>query len=283
MPKGREALRLLLTDNSLTKALSPRRGCWSASLLAAARISTMAGRAAAPTASPITRSSSSFLMAASSVPASTATRAHLKTRLATSTSTPTISSGCSRLRLCAGQPVRKDRFSIQHTGLHRAPASRGGRVHWILPNLTGGACMRRRISLAIALLSTASAGLACASLFYCFAFPETVYATPQRHRTPGSLSGVVVGMDDKPVPHASVNYQSSAGYNPHAVRTDSTGHFHIAKLRADNYDLRATAKGVFSEWKHNVAVGGGRDANVTLRLIYSRGPSAATKPPATQK
>ena len=143
--------------------------------------------------------------------------------------------------------------------------------------------MRRRISLAIALLSTASAGLACASLFYCFAFPETVYATPQRHRTPGSLSGVVVGPDDKPVPHASVNYQSSAGYNPHAVRTDSTGHFHIAKLRADNYDLRATAKGIFSEWKHNVAVGGGRDANVTLRLIYSRGPSAATKPPATQK
>src|SRR5713226_2452961 len=57
----------------------------------------MAGRAAAPTASPITRSSSSFLMAASSVPASTATRAHLKTRLATSTSTLTISSGCSRL------------------------------------------------------------------------------------------------------------------------------------------------------------------------------------------
>ena len=143
--------------------------------------------------------------------------------------------------------------------------------------------MRRRISLAIALLSTASAGLACASIFYCFAFPETVYATPQHHRTPGSLSGVVVGMDDKPVPHASVNYQSSAGYNPHATRTDSTGHFHIARLRADNYELRATAKGVFSEWKHNVAVGGGRNTNVTLRLIYSRGPSTATKPPATQK
>lgn len=144
--------------------------------------------------------------------------------------------------------------------------------------------MQRRISLAIVLLSTASAGLACASLFYCFAFPETVYAEPQRHRrAPGGISGVVVGPDDKPVPHASVNYQSSAGDRPHAVRADSTGHFHIAKLRADNYDLRATSQGIFSEWKHNVAVSGGRDTSVTLRLIYSKGPVTATKPKETAK
>src|SRR5207245_2298894 len=35
-----------------------------------------------------------------------------------------ISSGCSRFAPSA-QAVRKDRFSIQHTGLHWAPASRG--------------------------------------------------------------------------------------------------------------------------------------------------------------
>src|SRR5713226_8272144 len=67
----------------------------------------MAGRAAAPTASPITRSSSDFLMAASSAPASIATRAHRKTRLATSTSTLTISSGCSRLAPLRGAACPK--------------------------------------------------------------------------------------------------------------------------------------------------------------------------------
>lgn len=143
--------------------------------------------------------------------------------------------------------------------------------------------MKRRISQAIAMLTLASVALACASILCCFVFPETVYAEPQRHRGTGSISGVVVGMDDKPVPHASVNYQSSAGDNPHATRTDSTGHFRITKLRRDNYDLRATAKGVFSDWKKNVAVGGGRDANVTLRLIYMKGPSTAVKPAEEKK
>ncbi len=142
--------------------------------------------------------------------------------------------------------------------------------------------MRRRISRAIALLTVASAGLACASIFCWFAFPQPVYAAPQR-RAPGSLSGTVLGPDDKPVPRASVNYQSSAGKSPHAVRTDSHGRFHIANLRADNYEVRATSKGVFSEWKHNVAVGGGRDANVTLRLIYSKGPTAAANAPSVKK
>ena len=141
--------------------------------------------------------------------------------------------------------------------------------------------MRPRISLAIALLTAASVGLACASIVYCFVFPETVYAAPRHRAGLGSISGLVLGPDDKPAPHASVNYQSSAGIGPHAVRTDSNGRFHIAKLRADNYDLRATSKGIFSEWKHNLAVGRGRDSSVTLRLIYSKGPVAAAKPKET--
>ncbi len=143
--------------------------------------------------------------------------------------------------------------------------------------------MKRRISRAIAVLTAASIALACASIFCCFVYPETVYAGPQRHGGTGVISGVVVGMDDKPVPHASVNYQSSAGDSPHATRTDSTGHFRITKLRRDNYDLRATAKGVFSEWKKNVAVGNWRETNVTLRLIYSKGPSTAVKPAGEKK
>ena len=94
----------------------------------------------------------------------------------------------------------------------------------------------------------------------------------------GVLSGVVLGPDDRPVSHASVSYQSSAGMAPHAVHTDSQGHFTITKLRSDNYDLRASGKGVFSEWEKNVTVRSGQTKSVTLRLIYAKEiPKAYTK------
>ena len=49
-----------------------------------------------------------------------------------------------------------------------------------------------------------------------------------QHRGAGVISGVVLGPDDKPVSHASVTYQSSAGIAPHAVHADSQGRFKIA-------------------------------------------------------
>src|ERR1700682_3020243 len=99
-----------------------------------------------------------------------------------------------------------------------------------------------------------------------------------QHKGGGVLTGVVLGPDDKPVPHASVTYQSSAGMAPHVVRTDSEGHFTITKLRSDIYDLRASGKGVFSEWEKNVAVRSGHTKSITLRLIYAKEiPKAYTK------
>jgi hypothetical protein len=86
----------------------------------------------------------------------------------------------------------------------------------------------------------------------------------------GTLSGVVLGPDDKPVPRASIMYQSGGGNEPHAVRADSQGRFTIAKLKADNYDLRASGKGVFSEWEKNISVRPGRTTTLTLRLIYAK-------------
>jgi hypothetical protein len=96
-----------------------------------------------------------------------------------------------------------------------------------------------------------------------------VSAGPQSKGS-GTLSGLVLGPDDRPVAHASVSYQSSAGNAPHAVRTDSQGHFTITKLKTDNYDLRASGKGVFSEWEKNIPVKSGQTKSVTLRLIYAK-------------
>jgi hypothetical protein len=94
-------------------------------------------------------------------------------------------------------------------------------------------------------------------------------AAPQP-KSSSSLSGVVLGPDDRPVSHASISYQSSSGTSPHVVYADSRGRFTISKLRPDNYDLRASGKGVFSEWEKNVRLRAGETKAVTLRLIYAR-------------
>jgi len=95
-------------------------------------------------------------------------------------------------------------------------------------------------------------------------------AAARQHQGSARLTGVVLGPDDKPVPHAAVTYQSSGGNAPHAVHADAHGRFTISQLRADNYDMRASGKGVFSEWEKNITVRKGRTKNVTLRLIYAK-------------
>jgi hypothetical protein len=98
------------------------------------------------------------------------------------------------------------------------------------------------------------------------AFP--VSSSPQHGS--GILTGLVLGPDDKPVPHAAVTYQSGDGSSPHATHTDARGRFTITKLRSDVYDLRASANGVFSEWQKNIAVHSGKTKSITLHLIYAK-------------
>jgi hypothetical protein len=116
--------------------------------------------------------------------------------------------------------------------------------------------MRRAIILGMVLLS----GLVAA---------RTVLAEPQSKGS-GTLNGVVIGPDDKPVPHAVITYQSGGGNAPHIVHADAKGHFTIPKLRSDSYEVRASGKGVFSEWEKNVFVRSGQTKAVTLRLIYAK-------------
>jgi hypothetical protein len=96
-----------------------------------------------------------------------------------------------------------------------------------------------------------------------------VAADPQSKGT-STLSGVVIGPDDKPVPHASVSYQFSDGSAPHAVYADAHGHFTITQLTANSYDIRASGKGVFSDWQRNIPLRKGKARSVELRLIYAK-------------
>jgi hypothetical protein len=96
-----------------------------------------------------------------------------------------------------------------------------------------------------------------------------VLAAPQTKGT-ATLSGVVIGPDDKPAPHASVSYQLSDGSAPHAARADAHGRFTISQLKADSYDIRASARGIFSDWQKNIPLRRGQTRSVELRLIYAK-------------
>lgn len=89
---------------------------------------------------------------------------------------------------------------------------------------------------------------------------------PAAPKPRATLSGTVLGPNGKPVANAVVTYQSGGGDTPHAVRTDAHGRFTIVKLRRDNYDLRASARGLFSTWLKNVMVRSGEQKSITLRL-----------------
>src|SRR5262249_16421372 len=92
-----------------------------------------------------------------------------------------------------------------------------------------------------------------------------VLAAPQRSQPRGTsvLTGVVLGPNDRPVAHAAVTYQSSSGSFPHAVHTDAHGRFAITRLAADNYDVRASANGIFSDWEKNVTLHSGQTRDIT--------------------
>lgn len=82
-----------------------------------------------------------------------------------------------------------------------------------------------------------------------------------------TIKGMVLGADGKPVPAAAVTCQSSAGMKPRAVHTDSKGHYVITGLKQDSYDIRASAKGAYSDWERNIPLKKGQTKEITLRLL----------------
>ena len=108
-----------------------------------------------------------------------------------------------------------------------------------------------------------------AAFFLVLVAARGVAADPQTKGT-ATLTGVVIGPNDKPVPHASVSYQTSDGSAPHAVHADAHGRFTITQLRANNYDIRASANGIFSEWQKNIPLRKGQTHSMELHLIYAR-------------
>jgi Carboxypeptidase regulatory-like domain len=91
-------------------------------------------------------------------------------------------------------------------------------------------------------------------------------ATLAAHVAIGTMAGTVVDAHGKPVSGATVTMQTSWGDRPDATHTDAQGRFAFPRHRAGQYDLRAYAKGMFSEWTKRVYIRAGRTTEVTLRL-----------------
>ncbi len=82
----------------------------------------------------------------------------------------------------------------------------------------------------------------------------------------GTVEGTVLDAHGKPVAEASVTIQTSDGLKPHATHTDSSGHYEFARYDAGQYDLRAYAKGQFSDWSKHVVIRPKKVTEITLRL-----------------
>jgi hypothetical protein len=87
----------------------------------------------------------------------------------------------------------------------------------------------------------------------------------------GTLAGIVVDANGKPVAGATVTIQTSDGVQPNATHTDANGHFAFARFETGQYDLQAYSKGSFSDWTKRVMIHSHKTTTVTLRM-----PPAAT-------
>jgi hypothetical protein len=82
----------------------------------------------------------------------------------------------------------------------------------------------------------------------------------------GTLAGVVLDANGRPVPHATVTLQSSFGDRPNATHTDSEGRFQFARYLTGQYDLQAYANGSFSPWLKRITIRSNRTTKVTLHM-----------------
>ena len=93
-----------------------------------------------------------------------------------------------------------------------------------------------------------------------------IIATASAKGPIGELKGTVLDSKGKPVADATVTLQTSDGNHPHATHTDASGHFEFTRFEIGQYDLRAYANGMFSEWTKRVSIRSKKTAEVTLHM-----------------
>ena len=82
----------------------------------------------------------------------------------------------------------------------------------------------------------------------------------------GTLAGTVLDAKGKPVAGATVTMQTSDGSRPYATHTDANGHFEFKRYETGQYDVRAYAHGMFSDWVKRVSIRRDKKTEVTLHM-----------------
>ena len=90
-------------------------------------------------------------------------------------------------------------------------------------------------------------------------------ASPARYAL-GNLAGKVVDSHGNPVANATVIIQTSYGEYPHATHTASDGTFRFDRYSPGQYDLRASAYRIFTDWARHVVIRAYRTTHITLHL-----------------
>jgi len=121
------------------------------------------------------------------------------------------------------------------------------------------------------------------SLALPFFLATNLRAQTSHKTSTATIEGVVLGADGKLVPAAAVTCQSSAGIRPRVVHTDSKGHYLIIGLKQDSYDLRASAKGAYSDWEKNIPLRLGQTKDITLHLLNGNTAISGTLPAKQKK
>jgi hypothetical protein len=94
----------------------------------------------------------------------------------------------------------------------------------------------------------------------------------------GNLAGTVLDSKGQPVASATVTMQSSDGKRPYATHTDADGHFQFTRYETGQYDLRAYANGMFSEWAKRITIRSQKTTQLTLRMPPPADESVTVKP-----
>jgi len=82
----------------------------------------------------------------------------------------------------------------------------------------------------------------------------------------GTVGGQVLDPKGKPVADARVTLQDSDGGHLQTTETNTQGHFWFPSLPEGQYSVRASDRGLISEWRQNVWVSPGHQTDVTLSL-----------------
>jgi hypothetical protein len=121
--------------------------------------------------------------------------------------------------------------------------------------------------------------LRCLVAVCLFALTLALAAPAISRDTTGTIEGLVVGLDQKPVPSSRVSIQESGnGEHPHVTLTDAGGKFSFPRFLPGAYDLRAYYLGIWSPWEKNVRLQAGKTTTVTLKLPASPSKDAPVKP-----